>query len=53
MEEIVANEAFTGEQNSRYGKHLTDDTSVHLTVWFKADTANSLYRFYLMEEVRK
>lgn len=32
---------------------LTDETSVHLTVWFKADTANSLYRFYLVEEVRK
>lgn len=32
---------------------LTDKTSVHLTVWFKADTANSLYRFYLVEEVRK
>lgn len=32
---------------------LTDETDVHLTVWFKADTANSLYRFYLVEEVRK
>ena len=32
---------------------LTDETSVHLTVWFKADIANSLYRFYLVEEVRK
>lgn len=32
---------------------LTDETSVHLTVWFKADLANSLYRFYLVEEVRK
>lgn len=32
---------------------LTDKTSVHLTVWFKADTANSLYRLYLVEEVRK
>lgn len=32
---------------------LTDETSVHLTVWFKADTANGLYRFYLVEEVRK
>ena len=32
---------------------LTDETSVHLTVWFKADTANNLYRFYLVEEVRK
>lgn len=27
-------------------------TSVHLTVWFKADLANSLYRFYLVEEAR-
>ena len=32
---------------------LTDETSVHLTVWFKADTASNLYRFYLVEEVRK
>ena len=32
---------------------LTDETSVHLTVWFKADLANNLYRFYLVEEVRK
>ena len=24
--EIVANEAFTGEQNSRYGKHMSEDT---------------------------
>lgn len=32
---------------------LTDETDVHLTVWFKADTANSLYRFYIVEEVRK
>lgn len=32
---------------------LTDETSVHLTVWFKADIANNLYRFYLVEEVRK
>lgn len=32
---------------------LTDETSVHLTVWFKADLASSLYRFYLVEEVRK
>ena len=32
---------------------LTDETSVHLTVWFKADQANNLYRFYLVEEVRK
>lgn len=31
---------------------LTDETSVHLTVWFKADLANGLYRFYLVEEVR-
>ena len=31
---------------------LTDETSVHLTVWFKADLANSLYRFYLVEEAR-
>ena len=31
---------------------LTDETSVHLTVWFKADTANNLYRFYLVEEAR-
>lgn len=29
---------------------LTDETSVHLTVWFKADIANNLYRFYLVEE---
>ena len=32
---------------------LTDETSVHLTVWFKADIASNLYRFYLVEEVRK
>ena len=32
---------------------LTDETSVYLTVWFKADLANNLYRFYLVEEVRK
>lgn len=32
---------------------LTDETSVHLRVWFKADLAVSLYRFYLVEEVRK
>ena len=32
---------------------LTDETDVHLTVWFKADLANNLYRFYLVEEVRK
>ena len=32
---------------------LTDETSVHLRVWFKADLANNLYRFYLVEEVRK
>ena len=32
---------------------LTDETSVHLTVWFKADLASNLYRFYLVEEVRK
>lgn len=32
---------------------LTDETSVHLTVWFKADLASGLYRFYLVEEVRK
>lgn len=31
---------------------LTDETSVHLTVWFKADIDNSLYRFYLVEEAR-
>ena len=31
---------------------LSDETSVHLTVWFKADLANSLYRFYLVEEAR-
>ena len=31
---------------------LTDETSVHLTVWFKADLANVLYRFYLVEEAR-
>ena len=29
---------------------LTDETTVHLTVWFKADTASNLYRFYLVEE---
>ena len=32
---------------------LTDETSVRLTVWFKADLASNLYRFYLVEEVRK
>ena len=32
---------------------LTDETTVHLTVWFKADTASNLYRFYLVEEARK
>ena len=32
---------------------MTDETLVNLTVWFKADLANSLYRFYLVEEVRK
>ena len=32
---------------------LTDETSVHLTVWFKADLASNLYRFYLVEEARK
>ena len=32
---------------------LTDETSVHLTVWFKAALASNLYRFYLVEEVRK
>ena len=31
---------------------LTDETTVHLTVWFKADTASNLYRFYLVEEAR-
>lgn len=31
---------------------LTDETSVHLTVWFKADLTNNLYRFYLVEEAR-
>ena len=31
---------------------LTDETLVNLTVWFKADLANSLYRFYLVEETR-
>ena len=31
---------------------LTDETSVHLTVWFKADTANGIYRFYIVEEAR-
>lgn len=31
---------------------LTDETLVNLTVWFKADLANSLYRFYLVEEAR-
>ena len=31
---------------------LTDETLVNFTVWFKADLANSLYRFYLVEEAR-
>ena len=31
---------------------LTDETSVHLPVWFKADQASNLYRFYLVEEAR-
>ena len=31
---------------------LTNETLVNLTVWFKADLANSLYRFYLVEEAR-
>ena len=31
---------------------LTDETAVHLTVWFKADLASELYRFYLVEQAR-
>lgn len=31
---------------------LTDETTVHLTVWYKVDVANTAYRLYLVEEAR-